>query len=98
MYRCKRLYTKELHIPYEGDSSSLASATEKTKKLWNEVLDLYEKERANGGVLDCSTDVASTITSHGPGYIDKDLEDIVGLQTDAPLKRAIMPEGGIRNC
>ena len=91
-----RDFIQRNYIPYEGDSSFLAPATEKTKKLWNEVLDLYEKERANGGVLDCSTDVASTITSHGPGYIDKDLEDIVGLQTDAPLKRAIMPEGGIR--
>ena len=91
-----RDFIQNNYTPYEGDSSFLADATENTKKLWSEVMDLYQKERENGGVLDCSTDVASTITSHGPGYIDKELETIVGLQTDAPLKRAIMPEGGIR--
>ncbi len=91
-----RDFIQHNYTPYEGDSSFLKGATEKTKKLWNEVLELFEKERENGGVLDCSCDVASTITSHGAGYIDKDLETIVGLQTDAPLKRAIMPEGGIR--
>ena len=91
-----RDFIQNNYTPYEGDSSFLAGPTEKTKKLWNEVLDLYQKERENGGVIDCSTDVASNITSHAPGYIDKDLEDIVGLQTDKPLKRAIMPEGGIR--
>ena len=91
-----RDFIQNNYTPYEGDSSFLADATDSTKKLWSEVMDLYQKERENGGVLDCSTDVASTITSHGPGYIDKDLETIVGLQTDAPLKRAIMPEGGIR--
>ncbi len=91
-----RDFIQKNYTPYEGDSSFLAPATEKTTKLWNEVLELYKKERENGGVLDCSTDVASGILSHNPGYIDKDLEDIVGLQTDAPLKRAIMPEGGIR--
>ena len=91
-----RDFIQNNYTPYEGDSSFLADATDSTKKLWSEVMDLYQKERENGGVLDCSTDVASTITSHGPGYIDKDLEKIVGLQTDAPLKRAIMPEGGIR--
>lgn len=84
------------YTPYEGDDSFLADATEKTKKLWNIVLDLYEKEKANGGVLDIDTKTISTITSHKPGYIQKDLEEIVGLQTDAPLKRAIMPFGGIR--
>lgn len=91
-----RDFIQKNYTPYEGDSSFLAPATEKTTKLWNEVLELYKKERENGGVLDCSTDVASGILSHNPGYIDKDLEDIVGIQTDAPLKRAIMPEGGIR--
>ena len=91
-----RDFIQNNYTPYEGDSSFLADATENTKKLWSEVMDLYQKERENGGVLDCSTDIASTITSHGPGYIDKELETIVGLQTDAPLKRAIMPEGGIR--
>ena len=98
-------WTKEINVrdfiqknytPYEGDSSFLAPATEKTEKLWNEVLDLYKKEREAGGVLDISDDIASTITSHDAGYIDKKLEEIVGLQTDAPLKRAIMPNGGIR--
>ena len=91
-----RDFIQKNYTPYEGDAKFLAGPTEKTKKLWDEVLELYKKERENGGVLDASTDVASTITSHAPGYIDKDLETIVGLQTDAPLKRAIMPEGGIR--
>ncbi len=84
------------YTPYEGDSSFLADATEKTNKLWQEVLELYKKEREAGGVLGISTDVASTISSHAAGYIDKNLEEIVGLQTDEPLKRAIMPNGGIR--
>ena len=91
-----RDFIQKNYTPYEGDSSFLADATEATKKLWNEVLDLYQKERDNGGVLAISSDIASTITSHEAGYIDKDLEKIVGLQTDAPLKRAIMPNGGIR--
>ena len=98
-------WTKEINVrdfiqknytPYEGNADFLAGPTKRTQKLWEEVLELYKKERENGGVLDASTDVASTITSHAPGYIDKDLETIVGLQTDKPLKRAIMPEGGIR--
>ena len=84
------------YTPYEGDSSFLADATERTKELWNIVLDLYKKERENGGVLDVSNDIASTISSHDAGYIEKDLEQIVGLQTEKPLKRAIMPNGGIR--
>ena len=84
------------YTPYEGDDSFLADATSKTKKLWNIVLDLYKKEKANGGVLDIDEKTISTITSHKPGYIAKDLEEIVGLQTDSPLKRAIMPFGGIR--
>ena len=84
------------YTPYEGDSSFLADATEKTNKLWQEVLELYKKEREAGGVLGISTDVASTISSHAAGYIDKNLEEIVGLQTEEPLKRAIMPNGGIR--
>ena len=91
-----RDFIQKNYTPYEGDAKFLAGPTEKTKKLWDEVLELYKKERENGGVLDASTDVASTITSHAPGYIDKDLATIVGLQPDAPLKRAIMPEGGIR--
>ena len=84
------------YTPYEGDSSFLADVTEKTNKLWQEVLELYKKEREAGGVLGISTDVASTISSHAAGYIDKNLEEIVGLQTEEPLKRAIMPNGGIR--
>ncbi len=91
-----RDFIQKNYTPYEGDSSFLANATEKTKKLWKTVLDLYKEERDAGGVLDISEDVASTISSHDAGYINKDLEEIVGLQTDAPLKRAIMPAGGIR--
>lgn len=85
------------YTPYEGDSSFLAGPTEKTKKLWNKVLDLYEKEKnSKGGVLDIDTKTISTISAHDAGYVDKDLEEIVGFQTDSPLKRAIMPFGGIR--
>ncbi len=91
-----RSFIQSNYTPYEGDSSFLTEATETTKNLWNKVLDLYKKEKENGGVLDISDDIASTITSHEAGYIEKDLEKIVGLQTDAPLKRAIMPNGGIR--
>ncbi len=84
------------YTPYEGDESFLQSPTEKTQKLWAEVLDLMAKERDNGGVLDIDETKISTINSHDAGYINKELETIVGLQTDAPLKRAIMPFGGIR--
>ena len=91
-----RDFIQKNYTPYEGDDSFLANATEATKKLWNEVLELYKKERENNGVLAISNDVASTITSHEAGYINKDLEKIVGLQTEEPLKRALMPEGGIR--
>lgn len=91
-----RDFIQKNYIPYEGDSSFLSEASNKTKKLWDEVLDLFKKEREAGGVLAISNDIASTITSHDAGYIDKELEEIVGLQTDAPLKRAIMPNGGIR--
>ncbi len=92
-----RDFIQHNYTPYEGDSSFLTEPTEKTKKLWNEVLELYKKEHdSKGGVLDIDTKTPSTITAHEAGYIDKDLEDIVGLQTDAPLKRSIMPFGGIR--
>ncbi len=91
-----RDFIQKNYTPYTGDDSFLAESTDATKKLWNEVLDLYKKETKNGGVLAVSADIASTITSHEAGYIDKKLEKIVGLQTDAPLKRAIMPNGGIR--
>ena len=92
-----RDFIQRNYTPYNGDESFLAGATPKTTKLWNEVLELYKKEKeSEGSVLDIDTKTISTITSHEAGYIDKDLEDIVGLQTDAPLKRAIMPFGGIR--
>ena len=92
-----RDFIQKNYTPYEGDDSFLEGPTEKTEKLWKEVLDLYEKEsKSKGAVLDIDTKTVSTVTSHAPGYIDKELEDIVGLQTDAPLKRAIMPFGGIR--
>ena len=91
-----RDFIQKNYTPYEGDSSFLADATDATKKLWQECCDLLKKERDNGGVLDMDTKIVSTITSHGAGYIDKDLETIVGLQTDAPLKRSMQPFGGIR--
>ncbi len=91
-----RNFIQTNYTPYEGNDSFLTPATEATKKLWNEVLDLYEKEKNNGGVLSVDADTISTISSHEAGYIDKTLEQIVGLQTDEPLKRAIMPNGGIR--
>ena len=84
------------YTPYEGDDSFLTDATEATQKLWDEVSDLMRQEREAGGVLDMDTEVVSTITSHGAGYIDKSLEKIVGLQTDKPLKRSLQPFGGIR--
>ena len=91
-----RGFIQSNYTPYEGDSKFLVGATEKTKKLWNEVLDLYKKERENGGVLDADCKTPSSINAYDAGYINKELEEIVGLQTDAPLKRAIMPNGGIR--
>lgn len=91
-----RDFIQKNYTPYEGDASFLAEPTEATTKLWQECCDLLKKERENGGVLDMDTKVVSTITSHGAGYIDKSLETIVGLQTDAPLKRSMQPFGGIR--
>mgnify|MGYP004594959539 FL=1 len=91
-----RDFIQKNYTPYEGDSSFLADATDATKKLWQECCDLLKQERDNGGVLDMDTKVVSTITSHGAGYIDKNLETIVGLQTDKPLKRSMQPFGGIR--
>ena len=84
------------YTPYEGDDSFLAAPTEKTRKLFEQVKALMEKERQAGGVLDIDEHTISTISAHEPGYIDRELEEIVGLQTDAPLKRAIIPFGGIR--
>lgn len=86
-----------IHLtPYDGDEKFLAEPTEQTRKLWQTVLELMLKERQNGGVLDVDTETVSTITSHEPGYIDRALERIVGVQTDAPLKRSVQPFGGIR--
>ncbi len=103
-----RLWTEEVNVrdfiqnnytPYEGDASFLAGTTEATDKLWTELQKLQKEERAKGGVLDMDTEIVSTITSHAPGYIcegGKELEKVVGLQTDKPLKRAFMPFGGIK--
>ncbi len=81
---------------YEGDDSFLTGPTEATKTLWNQVMELTRQELAAGGVLDMDTKLVSTITSHGPGYLNKDLETIVGFQTDKPFKRSLQPYGGIR--
>ena len=91
-----RDFIQRNYTPYDGDSSFLAGPTEATTKLWQECCDLFKQERENGGVVDMDTKIVSTITSHGAGYIDKDLEKIVGLQTDKPLKRSLQPFGGIR--
>ena len=104
-----RLWKEEINVrdfiqknykPYDGDESFLAGPTEATNKLWGILQKLQKEERAKGGVLDMDTDIVSTLTSNAPGYICeecKDLEKIVGLQTDKPLKRAFMPFGGIKN-
>ncbi|MGN0075684.1 MAG: formate C-acetyltransferase [Parafannyhessea sp.] len=94
-----RDFIQQNYTPYDGDESFLAGPTEATDKLWGKVQELQAQERANGGVLDCETEVVSSLTAYGPGYIDpelKDLEKVVGLQTDKPLKRAFMPYGGIK--
>ena len=91
-----RDFIQRNYTPYEGDASFLAPATEASQKLWNIVLDLSQKEREAGGVLDADTKIVSTLTSHEAGYLDKELEKIVGLQTDKPFKRALQPFGGIR--
>ncbi len=91
-----RDFIQRNYTPYEGDASFLAPATEATKKLWEIVCDLSKKEREAGGVLDADTKTVSTLTSHGAGYLDKNLEKIVGVQTDAPFKRSLQPFGGIR--
>ena len=91
-----RDFIQKNYTPYEGDESFLAGPTDSTKKLWSEVMDLFQKERENGGVLDMDTKLVSTVDSHDAGYIDKELETIVGLQTDKPLKRSLQPFGGIR--
>ena len=91
-----RDFIQRNYTPYEGDASFLAPATEATKKLWEIVCDLTKQELAAGGVLKADTKVVSTLTSHGAGYLDKDLEKIVGLQTDEPFKRSLQPFGGLR--
>ena len=91
-----RDFIQKNYHPYEGDGSFLEDATDATKKLWDEILELQKEEHARGGVYDADTKIVSTLTSHKPGYIDKDLEQIVGLQTDAPLKRGLQPFGGIK--
>lgn len=82
--------------PYEGDESFLQPPTKATTALWDQVMELSKKERENGGVLDMDTEIVSTITSHGPGYLNQDLEKVVGVQTNAPFKRSLQPFGGIR--
>ena len=91
-----RDFIQRNYTPYDGDASFLAPATEATKKLWDIVCDLSKKEREAGGVLNADTKIVSTLTSHGAGYLDKDLEKIVGVQTDEPFKRSLQPFGGIR--
>ncbi|MBQ9124472.1 MAG: formate C-acetyltransferase [Acholeplasmatales bacterium] len=91
-----RDFIQRNYKPYDGDSSFLAGPTEATTKLWDIIMDLSAKERAAGGVLNADTDIISNITSHAPGYLDKNLEKIVGLQTDEPFKRALQPFGGIK--
>ena len=91
-----RDFIQHNYTPYDGDEAFLAGPTDATKKLWEQVMELSKKEREAGGVLDMDTKVVSTITSHGPGYLDKSLEKIVGFQTDKPFKRSLQPFGGIR--
>ena len=94
-----RDFVQRNYTPYDGDESFLEGPTKATDTLWGKVQELQAQERANGGVLDCETEVVSGLTAYGPGYIDpelKDLEKVVGLQTDKPLKRAFMPYGGIK--
>ena len=94
-----RNFIKMNYTPYDGDASFLEGPTEATNKLWGKLQELQKEERAKGGVLDMETEVVTSLTAYGPGYIDEDLKDlatVVGLQTDKPLKRAFMPYGGIK--
>ena len=91
-----RDFIQKNYTPYDGDDAFLADATENTKELWEQVMDLSRQEREKGGVLDMDTKIISTITSHGPGYLNKEKETIVGFQTDKPFKRSLQPYGGIR--
>lgn len=91
-----RDFIQENYTPYDGNDEFLAGPTEATTKLWDQVMELNKQEREAGGVLDMDTKVVSTITSHGPGYLNKDLETVVGFQTEKPFKRSLQPFGGIR--
>ncbi len=91
-----RDFIQKNYTPYEGDETFLEGPTKATNELWEQVMELTEEERNKGGVLDMDTHIISTITSHGPGYLNKDKEKIVGFQTDKPFKRALQPNGGIR--
>ena len=91
-----RDFIQKNFTPYDGDDSFLTGPTDATTKRWEQVMELSKKEREAGGVLDMDTKIVSTITSHGPGYLNKDLEKIVGFQTDKPFKRSLQPFGGIR--
>ena len=91
-----RSFIRHNYTPYDGDEAFLEAPTQNTLDLWEQVSQLSREEREHGGVLDMDTEIISTITSHGPGYLNKDKETIVGLQTDKPFKRALMPYGGIR--
>ncbi|SFC46440.1 formate C-acetyltransferase [Alkalibacterium subtropicum] len=91
-----RNFIQSNYRPYDGNESFLEGPTKETEALWAQVMDLNKKEREAGGVLDMDTDVVSTITSHGPGYLSKDKEKVVGFQTDEPFKRSLQPFGGIR--
>ena len=88
-----RDFIQRNYTPYEGDESFLTGATDATKELWAQVMELSEEERKRGGVLDMDTKIISRIVSHGPGYLDKEKEKIVGFQTDKPFKRALQPYG-----
>ena len=91
-----RDFIQRNYTPYDGDDTFLAGPTRNTLDLWAQVLDLSKQEREAGGVLDMDTRIISTITSHGPGYLNKEKETIVGFQTDKPFKRSLQPYGGIR--
>ena len=91
-----RDFIQKNYTPYEGDDTFLAGPTKRTEELWAQVMDLTMKERAKGGVLDMDTKIVSTITSHGPAYLDKDKETIVGFQTDVPFKRSLQVNGGLK--
>lgn len=91
-----RNFIQKNYLPYDGDEAFLAEATPSTLQLWNQVLELSKQERDAGGVLDMDTKIISTITSHGPGYLNQSIEKIVGFQTDKPFKRSLQPYGGIR--